>query len=240
VLEDLQRISLDMKEQQNEIRNAQNRVEESQRSFAQVTASGLENAGKITTSPVSKDTFREVMREQERETAEREERSKNIIIFGATESKKIRKDDCAIEDTRFVSGFLDAIGVGDISFAEVTRLGPKTENKCRPLRFKVDDLRKKKSIMDNLSQLKDAEPSFAEIGVRHDLTPAQRDELKKLIQEAKCGSSKSDDFLFLVRSKGPLWDPRIIKVKRRANQSRQTTQRPHQTTPGGQQTQESH
>jgi hypothetical protein len=175
----------------------------------------VENTGRIVTSPTTKDTFREIMKEQERETAECEDRARNILIFGAVESKRIRKEDCEVEDKRFISGFLEKIGMGEISFDQAVRLGVKSNDKCRPLRFRVEDLRSKTSIMDNLFQLRNAEQPYADISVRHDLTPNQREELKKLIKEAKDESAKSEDFLFLVRSRGQNWDPRIIKVKRR-------------------------
>ena len=155
------------------------------------------------------------MKEQEREVAEQEERSRNIIIFRAEESKKIRKDECERDESKFISGFLEKVGMDHISFDKIERLGQKSNEKCRPLRFRVEDSRNKTATMEKLFHLKEAGAPYAKISVRHDLTPTQREELKKMIQEAKDQSEETEHFLFLVRSRGAKWDPRIIRVKRR-------------------------
>ena len=74
--------------------------------------------------------------------------------------------------------------------------------------------------MKSLYRLRNAKEQYQEVGVRHDLTQIQREDLKELIKEAK---EKSDDtFLYRVTSRGPVWDPYLHKRRRALLQGNKT------------------
>ena len=75
----------------------------------------------------------------------------------------------------------------------------------------------------NLYKLREAEAPYSDISIAHDLTLAEREELKGLVAEAKDSSiyDMSGKWEYKVRSRGPRWDPKIVKLKKRGNVQKQ-------------------
>jgi hypothetical protein len=112
--------------------------------------------------------------------------------------------------------FLHTIKANDITPEKIMRLGQRKEEKSRPILIRVENLQQKETIMSNLCNLRDANEQFKSVAVRHDLTQEQRDELKDLIADARKQSEQSEDFFYLVRSKkGPLWEPFVMRTKKK-------------------------
>ena len=77
--------------------------------------------------------------------------------------------------------------------------------------------KKKHGLMSNLVNLSNASEGLRKISVRHDLTKKQRDEEKKLREEAKKMEAEDKSGEFDYRIRGPPWERRIAKMKKRSN-----------------------
>ena len=178
------------------------------RTYAGTASSGIDSKGLVV-------KMKEAMHEYNKETQEKEERAKNVVIFRAKESQADRRTR-ETEDCEFVRNFLAEIECSDVTAKKITRLGRRETNKDRPLRFSVENTEQKSRIMENLNKLRESDPPLNSISVCHDLMPKQRDAQKELLTQAKELSDNSEDFLFkVICSKGPYWEGKIQKRKRR-------------------------
>jgi len=153
---------------------------------------------------VSKDelekTVEKVISRQHSDDKDLENRRKNVIVYRAPEdvadSKEARRD----KDRQFLQAVCrESLGVelaeGDV--VKMFRLGKKLEaGKPRPLLvgFRTED--KKSEVMRNLKRLKDARAEHRCISVSHDLSPFQREAVKRALDDAKqqgAGSSLSSE-----------------------------------------------
>ena len=75
------------------------------------------------------------------------------------------------------------IASGDIE--RMYRLGRKEDGKTRPLLVQFKDEAKKMAVFSHVKELKAATAHFKGVSVTHDLTPIQREQVKKVNQEAK-------------------------------------------------------
>ena len=107
---------------------------------------------------------------------------------------------------------LEEIGVTGVNPGNIVRLGKKEEGKNRPLRFTVGNPTQKTTVMDNLTQLKDATEPFNTIVVSHDLTPMQRAERQSLYEKASA-NAQSGYRIVVTSEPGPRWDPKVVKLK---------------------------
>jgi hypothetical protein len=183
--------------------------------------------------PSMETIFKEALKEQERmneekarEQEERKRREKNVIIYGAEEPKTSNKEKKQESDKKLVLDLLEEVGIDSELAADITRLGNPGENKDNrilPLRFTVDCTETKEKLMGSLKRLKDAPAQLSNLCICHDLTPQQREERRKLVEQAKKDST--DETIHLVRSApGPRWDPKVVKLRRR--NKKQETQLP--------------
>ena len=169
--------------------------------------------------PCMKGIMKEALLENEKEIQEKEDRAKNIILFGVEESGESDRKKREEEDKKFIADFLNELGVNDMDFEKAIRLGKREEGKKRPLRFTVNGINEKSKIMDSLYLLRESDRKFSSVSVRHDLTIAQRQEFKVLVESAKQKTEESDgSFLFRVRcGPGAHWKPRIVKLRAKTN-----------------------
>ena len=75
------------------------------------------------------------------------------------------------------------IARGDIE--RMYRLGRKGVGKTRPLLVQFKDEAKKMVVFSHVKELKAPTAHFKGVSIRHDLTPIQREQDKKVYQEAK-------------------------------------------------------
>lgn len=179
------------------------------------------------TAPQVKVIIKEAMEEKEKEkeieSQEKDERAPNIIIFRAKESEEKDREKRSAADEKLVNGFIkEVIGEDEVEVESFTRLGRKEEGKSRPLRIRLKSLDDKRRLLDNLVNLRDAPEPYRTMSVRHDLTPHQRDDYKKMVDEAKekTADLDPDTYVFKVRSTpGPHWDAKIVRLKARQPQA---------------------
>lgn len=158
-----------------------------------------------------KEAMNENDRERESEMKERERRGKNVLIFRAEESESENRKEREEDDKQLVYGLIEDIGA-EVTVKNITRLGKKNNDKCRPIRFNVKDEEEKSTLMSRLHYLRDAPEPFTSLVVSHDLTPKQRKEKQSLYEEA--ANEVDEGFRIVVKSSpGPHWDPKVVKLK---------------------------
>ena len=122
-------------------------------------------------------------------------------------------------DLTFVKDLLD--GVFDIQLADegiekMFRLGRWAEGKARPLLVSFKDIAHKETVLSNLAKLKAPIEKFRGVGISPDLHPKEREEIKRMVSEAKQAhiESESDEvenYRFIVVGKG--MRRRVIKIQ---------------------------
>ena len=146
------------------------------------------------------------------EMREKERRMRNIIVYGLTTSKNSVEKERRREDKKTFQNFVREkleIEIKDEEIKDCIKLGKNTEEeeKPSPLMITVNEIETKEQIFKNLYKLR----GERNITFNHDYTPMEREENKKLTEEAK-ELSKKDKTGAIYRVRGPPWDRKIIKV----------------------------
>lgn len=76
----------------------------------------------------------------------------------------------------------------------------------------MKDTNKKMKLFRNLSNLKEADPKYKCLSIQHDQTYKEREEGKKLLEEARAKESR-DLGKCIYRVRGPPWARKIVKIK---------------------------
>ena len=159
------------------------------------------------------------MNEQKLDEKSREEREGNIIIYRLKESTQADPASRVKEDTDFFKSLCtEALGITEIGTKSVIRLGkkPDDQSRPRPLKVSLSDKNDRQKIMGNLTKLKDAEPKFRNISVAYDLSLEERKKKKEKVLEAKKREEEeSDGGQWTFRVRGPPWDLKIVRLKKR-------------------------
>ena len=100
----------------------------------------------------------------------------------------------------------------------VFRLGARGETP-RPLLVQLSSHHLKNVIMESLYRLKQAEHKFKSVIVSHDLTKSEREECKKLVEEAKELTKQNSSGEFAFRVRGPPGKMKIVKLRSRKETS---------------------
>ncbi len=149
-----------------------------------------------------------------KEIKDQEERKKNVLFFNLPESKASDVNDRAKhdkEEVKEISKICQATIKKD-EMIKAKRLGKKSNDKPRPLLIELVSDEKKRALFQNLSKLQHAPDKYKSVSVQNDLTPKQRENEKKLREEAKKKEVEaSGEAKFKVR--GPPWARRIIKIE---------------------------
>ena len=143
--------------------------------------------------------FNETKSEELVQQKEREARAQNIIIHGLPEEPDTPEGEEA--DIRTIKEILDAIEVAP-DFESFIRLEKRNESKSRPIKLKMSTLNEKKSVMSNLSKLKQAPENFRKISVTDDYTEKEREEIRKMVNEAKNKTESQGDGKYIFKVRG--------------------------------------
>ena len=148
-----------------------------------------------------------------REIKDQESRKPNLIIHNIPESdaeglERVNHDK---EKALEVANVCNVTWKNE-DVVNAVRLGrKKMDGKPRPLLIKLVNEEKKKALFKNVKLLQTAPEGFKEIGIQNDLTKQQREEEKRLWEEAKrkeTDSSGKEKY----RVRGPPWARRVEKV----------------------------
>ena len=93
------------------------------------------------------------------------------------------------------------------------RFGKKEEGKDKPLLIEFKSKSLKNQMMESLYKSAKASDVFKNLSISHDMTKAERNEQKKLVNEAKDKEKNEGEFRFKVR--GLPGAMRIVKIKKR-------------------------
>jgi hypothetical protein len=183
----------------------------------------MESAGcSLDSGKVVERTIKEEVTKKIEEDNEIEKRRCNLIVYKIPEKSSDDLGTRKASDKSFVLDLLDSvfqIRAEEEDIVKFFRLGRLSEdiNTVRPLLIGFKTCEMKEKIMENLRYLKQADVRFKDICVAHDLTPKQRDEVKKLIEAAKKDHKENDqekveNFRFLVVGQGTR--RKVIKLRK--------------------------
>ena len=149
-----------------------------------------------------------------------ENRKRNIIIYRVPEKETNDIVERKTSDAVFVRDLMDGVfdmKVDEQDIEKMYRLGRWSEDKIRPLLVSFKCQEQKQHVMENLRNLKQPIEKFRGISVSHDRHPKEREEIKRLLQEAKDEhiNTASDDvgnYKFIVV--GQAQRRKVIKFKR--------------------------
>jgi len=138
------------------------------------------------------------------EERDQENRKCNIVVYGIPEKKTEVASERKQNDMIFVKDLFDAVfnmTIEDADIEKLYRLGRRQEDKPRPLLIAFHN-EKKDYIMANLRNLKYSVDKFKKIGISHDLPPREREENKRMVEEAKLvhntqGNDTAENYKFL-------------------------------------------
>ena len=159
---------------------------------------------KITSNKV-KEVIQNQVKEQNLEANEREKRLNNVIIFNLTESTSQLKTTKKQHDEQQILELCTEIDHNftetDIMHMEIHRLGKLSENTSnpRPVQIKFPNSDNKRSILRNFHRLKNNE----NIKIDHYKTKQEREESKKLFEEAKRQEAADQSGEYIYRVRGP-------------------------------------
>ena len=184
-------------------------------SFASIVAAEVDNKFSKVSVDVSKvQGALEDAKKNIQEDKDRESRANNIIIYRVPEGmtrEETNKNDKAfcLELVKEVLG----INVEESDFKAIFRLGKSETGKVRHILLQVREKTVKNQIMESVYKLKGADDKFKNISVTHDLTQKEREECKKLVEQAKKNQSEeSGEFIWRVR--GLPGQLKLIKIKK--------------------------
>jgi hypothetical protein len=180
---------------------------------------GMES-GSASDQEVLESVVKTELRNKLEEDSEIEKRKNNVILYRVPEDLKedpaIRKD----KDTRFITEMCsDVFGIelNPTDMQKMYRLGRPVEGgMARPLLVSFSTVKVKTELMENLRNLRDSNLRYKAVGIAHDLTPRQRAEVKRVLEDARNAQGTEQEqgnFKFIVV--GQNTKPRVIKVNRR-------------------------
>ena len=148
------------------------------------------------------------------EEKNKESRSHNIIIYRAVETSGTRDERQSRDKAFCLELFNDKLEV-DVKNEDVKsafRIGKiEGSQNPRPILVQFRERILKNRVMESLSKLKLAEEKFKKLSITHDMTPDERTECKKLVEEAKKKQSEEQgEYLWRVR--GSPGQMKLIKL----------------------------
>ncbi len=151
------------------------------------------------------------------EEKDKESRKNNIIIYRMIESVAESNVDRQKDDVRacvqLVRNAL-LLPCDENEFKRIFRLGKKEAGKDRPLLVEFKNNVLKNHVMESLGRLKDAEDEFKRLSISHDMTKTERDETKRLVQQAKERTILHGEGEWIYRVRGNPGSMRIVRVKK--------------------------
>ena len=150
-----------------------------------------------------------------KEELDREQRKKNIIIYKLNEIDSEEAEDRRCGDSLQVHELCQdtlKVPITDGDITKIFRLGARETGKIRPLLVSFADTDKKFEVFRKLNELKSANDKFKSISIAHDLTPRQREEVKKVYTEAKARLEKEESEAMASGSSNGSGNRKIVVV----------------------------
>ena len=156
---------------------------------------------------------------QQVEDKEIEARKNNLVLYNIPENQSERYETRVQADKDFIVKMCDDVAGVQITDSDVlksVRLGAIVADKIRPLLVTLSSEGTKEEIMRMARELGRSGKRYSRIGIAHDYTPRQREENRKILEEAKAeieanGESPENYKLYVTRRNTR---PEVIKKKR--------------------------
>ena len=173
---------------------------------------------------VLQNSVKQDVNKQIEEDREIEKRQNNIIIYRVPEINSDDVEDRKDGDLAFVTDLLGSVfeiepesNTVDKLFRLGRRVVPFNVPRRLLVGFHSHDIKEK--VMSKLKNLKEAEERFNGISLAHDMTPWQRTEMKRLVEQAKqnhasTSSDGAENYWFRVVGQGTKM--RVVKVKKQS------------------------
>ena len=124
------------------------------------------------------------------ELADREQRSKNLIVYNFRESFDSKSDTLEIKD--LIKSVFDL----DVNLTKVARLGRRNDSKPRPLLISLEDVLARGSILFQSGKLFNFD-QHKNVYIAPDRTKMEREKHRKLVDELKCRRSSGEQNLVI-------------------------------------------
>ena len=165
-----------------------------------------------TTNQISPNTL---VRNTLTEMRNRQQKEKNLVIYNLEEPDTNIKRDRIEEDKKKIveiaSEILDIKNLKKDDLVRAERLGEKKENR-RPLLLEFKEEKKRSLVLRKAAKLKDSD--YQHISIAYDMTPQEREQLKKMREEAK-QKQESEGGRWLYKVRGPPWAMKIVKTEKK-------------------------
>jgi len=154
------------------------------------------------------------------EQKSKEARVNNVIIYNFLETIAAtgtdRKDWMSEERAECMKLFNDNMNVtvGSDDIKRMLRLGKSEPGKSRPVLVEFREKSTKNLIMETAPKLRYAADPFNRVVVCHDMTVTERNECKRLVQEAKTQEAADPSGEWIYRVRGPPGLMRIVKFRK--------------------------
>lgn len=156
------------------------------------------------------------------EDLDKESRLNNIIVYKLPESEADSYAERNKDDKKLIAKLMEnvlKVGFEETDIKRLLRLGKKSEDgRTRPLLIEFTHRTTKNLVMQNLSHLRSANNELKGISIAHDMTKKEREECKKLVEEAKKKQNEaahdghgSGEYIYRVR--GAPGQMKIVKLK---------------------------
>ena len=149
------------------------------------------------------------------EASKKEQRKNNIILYKVPEPQDKEANDRLKSDKNIVQQLMSHLKVRGEP-VKVYRLGKYEEAKknqgSRPIKVEFENHEKQTEIMSNTRKMKDAPEHLKGISLSYDLSEDQRDELKKMVNQAKKDTLESKNSVWKVRGYPGNWTLREFKI----------------------------
>lgn len=173
---------------------------------------------KVTNDVVRVQSVVEETRVRAEEQRERESRVNNIVIYNMEEKRSDNKEEWFKNEKSSCMHLFNTVlqaGVENKDIKKMIRLGARATNTKRPLLVQFHERRTKNIVMENLRRLREAQPPFNEIGVNHDMTKSEREEVKKMVKIAEEKEKNEGQGEWIFRVRGSPGNMTVVKLKKR-------------------------
>lgn len=157
-----------------------------------------------------------MLEEYEREQADRKSRENNMIIFRVPEADTNIKEERIQKDTEALKHTLEGICEVEMDtdgIQKLSRLGKKREDGAPRALIVTFEEGVKPKIFRGLTKLREAPEPYKSMSFVNDLTKKQREEDKKLQEEARVKQAKEKSGNWTYRVKGPPWRREIRRIR---------------------------
>ena len=147
----------------------------------------------------------------------KEEREKSIIIYNLDESDITNRDERVQNETNYIDDLCRlGIRVGDFKIDKIRRLGrfDKDAARPRPMKVTLENREQQQKIINNLSNLRQAEDKFKKLSIATDMTQQERQLVREKHLEAKRLSQENENSRFVVKGY-PNNNLRIVEIKKK-------------------------